>query len=105
MRVALSDDRRRLILESLTAFYSEAFDEEDPDWPCEEVWEPEPRGIDIPVAYSGDTWEACLATLKALVLKQLETDSPAARKRPAACKSLRCSRWRRARRSWSSRTS
>lgn len=55
---------------------SEAFDENDPDWACEEVWEPKTRGIYTPISYSGDTWEVCLEKLKALVIKQLGTDSP-----------------------------
>lgn len=55
---------------------AEAFDEDDPDWACEEIWEPKTRGIDIPISYSGDTWEACLEKLKTLVTKHLGTDSP-----------------------------
>lgn len=54
------------------------FDENDPDWPCDEVWAPEIRQISIPVQYSGDHWEACLQRLRALVAKQLDADSPAA---------------------------
>ena len=54
---------------------AEAFDEDDPDWACEEAWEPKARGIDIPVSYSGDSWEECLEKLKALVQKHLENNS------------------------------
>lgn len=56
------------------------FDKEDPDWPCNEVWEPTNRGISIPLQYSGDAWEPCLAKMKALLLQQIESDSPAAKK-------------------------
>lgn len=54
-----------------------SFDEEDPDWPCDEVWEPQPRGIPIPLAYSGDTWEQCLRRVKALVVQTLGGQSRA----------------------------
>ena len=50
------------------------FDESNPDWACDEVWEPETRGINIPIAYSGETWEECLQKLKELVISKL--DSP-----------------------------
>ncbi len=55
------------------------FDENDPDWPCDEVWEPVPRNLFIPVGYSGENWESCLQRLRALVLKEFDADSPAAR--------------------------
>jgi hypothetical protein len=54
-----------------------SFDAEDPDWPCDEVWEPQPRGIPIPVAYSGDTWEECLQRIRTLVVQTLGGQSPA----------------------------
>jgi len=57
-----------------------ACDEDDPDWPCDEVWEPVPRTILIPIDYSGDEWQSCRHKLKALVLKHLETESPAIQK-------------------------
>ncbi len=56
------------------------FDRDDPDWPCYEVWEPETRGINIPISYSGDEWELCLQRIKTLVLKQLETETSTIRK-------------------------
>jgi hypothetical protein len=55
---------------------AEVFDENDHDWACEEVWVPNTRGINIPISYSGDTWEVCLERLKALVMKHLNTDTP-----------------------------
>lgn len=54
------------------------FDEDDPDWPCEEIWEPETRGIGIPVNYSGGDWESCFARMKALVENLLAEDSEVA---------------------------
>ncbi|MCC5847289.1 MAG: hypothetical protein JJU29_04270 [Verrucomicrobia bacterium] len=53
------------------------FDEDDPDWACDEVWEPVPRGICIPVDFSSEEWETCTQKLKILLLGQLEVDSPA----------------------------
>lgn len=47
------------------------FDANDPDWPCEEVWEPEQRSLEIPKKFSGRYWEDCLTLMKALVLKVL----------------------------------
>ncbi len=41
-----------------------AFDLENPDWACEEVWKPENRQLFIPIKYSGDTWELCLEKMK-----------------------------------------
>ncbi len=52
------------------------FDETDPDWPCDEVWEPQRRGISIPRAYSGEDWEQCLGKLKALLERQLAGSLP-----------------------------
>jgi hypothetical protein len=56
------------------------FDEEDPDWACAEEWEPEIRGINIPVSYSGQEWEECLLNIKTLLIKQLKNDSSSIRK-------------------------
>lgn len=54
------------------------FDERDPDWPCDEVWETAERGITIPGNYSGHNWESCLAAARQLVLHELEPASAAA---------------------------
>jgi hypothetical protein len=51
------------------------FDEDDLDWPCEEAWEPEIRGIDIPESFSGSDWESCLPNMKTLVINHLEKDN------------------------------
>lgn len=55
-----------------------SFDEDDPDWACDEVWEPQTRGISIPASYSGADWESCLAKMAALLERELSQDSPAA---------------------------
>ena len=48
-----------------------AFDPDDPDWPCDEIWSPTPRGINLPLEFSGTDWEACLAQAKALVTEYM----------------------------------
>ena len=58
------------------------FDENDPDWACDEVWEPSTRGINIPVSYSGDRWEQCLRKLRALLVREL--DEPSAQRLKAS---------------------
>ena len=47
------------------------FDEDDPDWACDEVWVPVPRGINIPLTYSGDTWEQSGEILRENVLSAI----------------------------------
>lgn len=59
---------------------ADAFDEDDPDWACEDVWEPEPRGIPIPLEFSGDTWEECLERIRDLVIQTISEDSPSVQK-------------------------
>jgi hypothetical protein len=56
------------------------FDEADPDWPCDEVWEAEPRWLVIPTEYSGVSWQECLGKVKTLVKARLAADTPASRK-------------------------
>ena len=48
------------------------FDVEDGDWACEEVWEATPRWLPIPATFSTNSWQMCLANVKALVLRALE---------------------------------
>jgi hypothetical protein len=55
------------------------FNEANSDWACNEVWEPFPRDLNIPVGFSGDEREECLQRMKALLIKLLSTDSPAMR--------------------------
>ena len=51
---------------------SDAFDENDVDWPCEETYVPSPKDIDIPAEVCSGTWEECLALVKDLVQKYLK---------------------------------
>jgi hypothetical protein len=51
------------------------FDAEDGDWACDEVWEATPRRLAIPATFSTSSWEACLANVKALVLRTLQDDT------------------------------
>lgn len=40
------------------------FDEIDPDWACDEVFEGTPRSIPIPEPIHGGNWESCLTNMK-----------------------------------------
>lgn len=51
------------------------FDEGDPDWACDEIWEPETRQLFIPEDYSGSDWQTCLDNMTELVKRQLATES------------------------------
>jgi hypothetical protein len=48
------------------------FDANDPDWVCDEVWEPEQRKLNIPIEYSGNSWEMCLERITKLVTDTLK---------------------------------
>jgi hypothetical protein len=50
------------------------FDENDSDWACDEVWEPEQRQLNIPIEYSGENWEECLEKMKTLVKDILQAN-------------------------------
>lgn len=51
-----------------------SFDAADPDWACDEIWEPAVRVLDIPVAFSGSDWESCLRQVDALLRAALLQD-------------------------------
>jgi hypothetical protein len=53
------------------------FDENDPDWPCGEVWVPVQRQLDIPVSFSGEAWEECLTRIRSLLEEVLSEHSHA----------------------------
>lgn len=55
---------------------AERFDADDSEWVCDEVWEADPRGIDIPVDFSGPDWEPCLAKVRREIEAALETVGP-----------------------------
>jgi hypothetical protein len=59
---------------------SNSFNNDDPDWPCNEIWEPEQRYLLIPATYTGDDWYECLKRMKVLIGRCLETDSESIRK-------------------------
>lgn len=50
------------------------FDEDDPDWACDEVWEPIDRQLNIPAEYSSENWEICLEKIKNLVIYALNNE-------------------------------
>lgn len=52
-----------------------SFDEDDSDWACDEVWEPEVRQTPIPKQFSGDDWEKCLINVKSLLQSYIESHS------------------------------
>ena len=49
------------------------------DWACEEVWEPTDRRLNIPLSFSGETWEECLLAIQSLVQTALAADTTTAR--------------------------
>lgn len=51
------------------------FDLINPDWACEEVWEPNHRRLNIPVAFSGESWEQCLVAIQSIVQAFLAKDN------------------------------
>lgn len=51
------------------------FDADDSDWACQEVFEANPRSLEIPIEYSGQTWEECLVKMQSLVLSHLKSSS------------------------------
>jgi shikimate kinase len=63
---------------------SDTFDNDDPDWPCNEIWEPKQRCLFIPTSYTGAYWQDCLTKMKSLLGRCLETDSEAIRKLKSA---------------------
>ncbi|MCL2310612.1 MAG: hypothetical protein FWC42_10185 [Proteobacteria bacterium] len=56
-----------------------SFDEDDPDWAADEVWEPSQRWIGIPLEYSGAEWVICLKKVTSLLLNLIQSDVEAAK--------------------------
>jgi hypothetical protein len=50
------------------------FDEEDPDWACEEAFVSTPRSIPIPQPIHEGHWEKCLANMMKVLSDYLEFD-------------------------------
>jgi hypothetical protein len=44
-----------------------AFDAEDADWACDEIWESKPRQLVIPISFSSTDWRKCLTSVRGLV--------------------------------------
>ncbi|WP_431113072.1 hypothetical protein [Variovorax paradoxus] len=49
------------------------FDEDDSDWACYEVWEPSVRRLEIPLGFSGSSWEECLERVTSLLMTGLNS--------------------------------
>ncbi|MFC0682872.1 hypothetical protein ACFFGH_33995 [Lysobacter korlensis] len=56
---------------------SDRYADSDDDWPCDEVWEPEPRALAIPLAFSGSAWTDCLERVRGLLAQYVESPSGA----------------------------
>ena len=52
------------------------FDPDNSDWACDEVWEVNPRTLDIPVVFSGTEWDASLKRMTSLIQSVLDSNSP-----------------------------
>ncbi|WP_150131436.1 hypothetical protein [Caulobacter mirabilis] len=51
-----------------------SFDANNPDWPCDEVWEPSQRSLTIPADFSGERWEDCLERTQTLLARYVADD-------------------------------
>jgi hypothetical protein len=49
------------------------FEDMDPDWACDEVWQPSPRQIQITPGELGNNWTDVLESSKRLVIQYLNT--------------------------------
>jgi hypothetical protein len=52
------------------------FDANNSDWARDEVWEANPRTLDIPATFSDTEWGACLTRMTALIQSILDGNSP-----------------------------
>lgn len=53
-----------------------AFDEDDSDWACDEIWEPAAgRDFSITRSFSGETWESCLDRITMVVTSILKEET------------------------------
>jgi hypothetical protein len=52
---------------------SNVFDEDDPDWPCEETFVPRQRDMDIPNEVCSGTWEECLDIMRSYINEYLRS--------------------------------
>jgi len=50
---------------------TKTFNESDPDWACDEIWEPKQRKLEISILFSGGDWKQCQAKVKSLAVEFL----------------------------------
>ena len=55
-----------------------SFDEDDQDWACDEIFEPNRRAISIPEKYSGLQWEVCLDNMQTLLIDYMKSNEKGA---------------------------
>ncbi|WP_462152571.1 hypothetical protein [Pseudoalteromonas xiamenensis] len=58
---------------------SSEFDNENPDWACEEIFEAKPREIEISSKFCGKNWEQCLNNSVLLITKYLGSNQSGAK--------------------------
>ena len=61
-----------------------SFDEDDPDWACDEVYRPETDSFPLPEEQFGTTWEQVLANAREMVVSYLGGSSSGASRLRAA---------------------
>ena len=54
---------------------SPTFSEDDPDWPCREIFVAYPRSITIPPEVHGGSWQSCLEAMTITLSEVLQSDS------------------------------
>ena len=55
-----------------------SFDEDDQDWACDEIFEPNRRAISIPEKYSELQWESCLDNMQTLLINYIKSNEKGA---------------------------
>lgn len=55
------------------------FSPDNADWACEEVFEPKQRRINIPLSFSGESWQQCLEKMKSIISSYLQTGESGAK--------------------------
>jgi hypothetical protein len=51
-----------------------SYDEDDPDWGCDEVWSPASQALDLPESAVGGDWESVLESCKGMIADYLERE-------------------------------
>lgn len=52
------------------------FSPDDQDWPCNEVWSPAERRLNIPLAFSTASWETCQEKMRELLCTLINSQTP-----------------------------